>query len=82
MKINKGITVSPYFEHTDQKTEPAILTPALRLITWEKPTKPTIAIAKPTGIPKKKRINKRDKIPITPMNARLEFYLLNLAKSS
>jgi len=75
MKINRGITVRPYLEHNDQKTDPAIFMPALRLITWENPAKPTIAMAKPTGIPRKKRINKRDKMPIMPISARLKFYL-------
>ena len=82
MKIKRGMTVRPYFEQTAQNTEPAILTPALRLITWENPAKPTIAMAKPTGMPKKKSMNNRDKIPIIPINARFKFYLRNLMKSS
>lgn len=82
MKIKRGITVRPYLEQTDQNTEPAMLIPALRLITWENPAKPTIAMANPTGMPKKKRMNKRDKIPIIPVNARLKFYLRNLITSS
>ena len=49
--------------------------PAGILMTWQNPAKPTMAMEKPTGMPRKKRMKIRAKIPVMPMIARLKIDL-------